>query len=157
MAKSPKTLVDRDLIKELSQLLDETGLTEIEIEQDGARIRVARGSIASAAPAAAVAPLHTVATPVASASIETPAAIDPAKHPGLVVSPMVGTAYVAPEPGAKPFIEIGSKVKTGDTLLIIEAMKTMNQIPAPRAGTVTQILIEDGQPVEFGEPLVIIE
>jgi acetyl-CoA carboxylase biotin carboxyl carrier protein len=155
MAKTPKTLVDRDLIKELSQLLDETGLTEIEIEQDGARIRVARGAFASAAPAVAVAPLHTMATPVGG---EAPAAaFDPAKHPGVVISPMVGTAYVAPEPGAKPFIEIGSTVKAGDTLLIIEAMKTMNQIPAPRAGTVIQILFEDGQPVEFGEPLVIIE
>jgi acetyl-CoA carboxylase biotin carboxyl carrier protein len=157
MAKTPKTLVDRELIKELSQLLDETGLTEIEIEQDGARVRVARGNIAGT-PAVAVAPLHTLATPVAPAGIETAAApIDPAKHPGLVVSPMVGTAYVAPEPGAKPFIEVGTKVKAGETLLIIEAMKTMNQIPAPRAGTVIQILFEDGQPVEFGEPLVIIE
>ena len=87
----------------------------------------------------------------------SPAPLDPAKHPGVVISPMVGTAYGSPEPGAKPFIEIGSQVKAGDTLLIIEAMKTMNQIPAPRAGTVIQILFEDGQPVEFGEPLVIIE
>jgi acetyl-CoA carboxylase biotin carboxyl carrier protein len=88
----------------------------------------------------------------------TPAAIaDMAKHPGVVPSPMVGTAYWSPEPGAKPFIEVGSKVSAGQTLLIIEAMKTMNQIPSPRAGTVTQILVEDGQPVEFGEPLVIIE
>jgi acetyl-CoA carboxylase biotin carboxyl carrier protein len=157
MAKTPKTLVDRALIVELSELLNETGLTEIEIEQDGARIRVARGTLASAAPAVAVAPLHTVATPVAAGALEAPAAIDPAKHPGLVVSPMVGTAYIAAEPGAKPFIDIGAKVKAGDTLLIIEAMKTMNQIPAPRAGTVIQILFEDGQPVEFGEPLVIIE
>ena len=85
------------------------------------------------------------------------APLDPAKHPGVVNSPMVGTAYAAPEPGAKPFIEIGTQVKAGDTLLVVEAMKTMNQIPAPRAGTVTQILFEDGQPVEFGEPLVIIE
>jgi acetyl-CoA carboxylase biotin carboxyl carrier protein len=84
-------------------------------------------------------------------------AIDPAKHPGVVTSPMVGTAYAAPEPGARPFVEVGSRVRTGDTLLIIEAMKTMNQIPSPRAGTVIQILIEDGQPVEFGEPLMIIE
>ena len=82
---------------------------------------------------------------------------DLAKHPGVVPSPMVGTAYWSPEPGAKPFIEVGSKVSAGQTLLIIEAMKTMNQIPSPRAGTVTQILVEDGQPVEFGEPLVIIE
>jgi acetyl-CoA carboxylase biotin carboxyl carrier protein len=156
MAKTPKTLVDRALIVELSELLNETGLTEIEIEQDGTRIRVARGSIATAAPAVAVAPLHTVATPVGAADAPA-AAIDPAKHPGLVVSPMVGTAYMAPEPGAKPFIEVGAKVKAGDTLLIVEAMKTMNQIPAPRGGTVIQILFEDGQPVEFGEPLVIIE
>ncbi|MDI1344354.1 MAG: acetyl-CoA carboxylase, biotin carboxyl carrier protein, partial [Pseudolabrys sp.] len=83
--------------------------------------------------------------------------MDPAKHPGVVTSPMVGTAYGAAEPGAKPFVEVGSTVKAGDTLLIIEAMKTMNQIPAPRGGTVTQVLFEDGQPVEFGEPLVIIE
>ena len=85
------------------------------------------------------------------------ASLDPAKHPGVVNSPMVGTAYAAAEPGAKPFIEIGTKVKAGDTLLIVEAMKTMNQIPAPRGGTVIQILFDDGQPVEFGEPLVIIE
>jgi acetyl-CoA carboxylase biotin carboxyl carrier protein len=156
MAKTPKTLVDRELIKELSELLNETGLTEIEIEQDGARIRVARGAIASAAPAVAVAPLHTLAQPVGTDPAAS-APIDLAKHPGLVVSPMVGTAYIAPEPGAKPFIDVGAKVKAGDTLLIVEAMKTMNQIPAPRAGTVIQILFEDGQPIEFGEPLVIIE
>ena len=100
-------------------------------------------------PIPAVAPAPAVAIPLE--------AVDPAKHPGVVTSPMVGTAYRAPEPGAKPFVDIGSKVKAGDTLLIIEAMKTMNQIPAPRAGTVTQILFEDGQPVEFGEPLMIIE
>jgi acetyl-CoA carboxylase biotin carboxyl carrier protein len=114
------------------------------------RVRVARNvSIAAAVPSA---PLHATASPAAAA----PAA-DIAKHPGVVPSPMVGTAYWASEPGAKPFVDVGSKVKVGDTLLIIEAMKTMNQIPSPRAGTVTQILIEDGQPVEFGEPLIIIE
>jgi len=154
MAKTPKTLVDRDLIQELSKLLDETGLTEIEIEQEGTRIRVARGGIAPAAtvmvPAKAAAVTQTVGESAA-------APLDPAKHPGVVNSPMVGTAYAAPEPGAKPFIEVGSKVKAGDTLLIVEAMKTMNQIPAPRGGTVIQILFDDGQPVEFGEPLVIIE
>ena len=155
MAKTPKNLIDRDLIRELSALLDETGLSEIEIEQDGARVRVARGTIAT--PAVAVAPLHTIATPAQAAAVDATAPIDPTKHPGLVVSPMVGTAYAAPEPGAKPFIEVGTKVSAGQTLLIIEAMKTMNQIPSPRAGTVTQILVEDGQPVEFGEPLVIIE
>mgnify|MGYP001546214297 CR=1 FL=1 len=155
MAKSPKPpLVDHALIHELTKLLDETGLTEIEIEQDGQRVRVARGAVAAAAPAVPRAAVSPPPQPVAE-SISAP--IDPAKHPGAVSSPMVGTAYGAPEPGAKPFIEIGSHVKAGDTLLIIEAMKTMNQIPAPRAGTVTQILFEDGQPVEFGEPLVIIE
>jgi len=155
MAKTPKTLVDRELIQELSKLLDETGLTEIEIEQEGMRVRVARGAVAATV---AAAPVPAVMTPVPQPAAEAPAApLDLSKHPGVVGSPMVGTAYAAAEPGAKPFIEIGSQVKVGDTLLIIEAMKTMNQIPAPRAGTVIQILFEDGQPVEFGEPLVIIE
>ncbi|HEY2754869.1 MAG TPA: acetyl-CoA carboxylase biotin carboxyl carrier protein [Pseudolabrys sp.] len=153
MAKSPKNLVDRELIQELSKLLDETGLTEIEIEQDGQRIRVARGVVAVAAPARAAA-TTSVPQPVGESAS---APLDPAKHPGVVTSPMVGTAYAAAEPGAKPFVEVGSKVKVGETLMIVEAMKTMNQIPAPRAGTVIQILFEDGQPVEFGEPLVIIE
>ena len=153
MAKMPKApIVDRELIHELTKLLDETGLTEIEIEQDGQRVRVARGAVAPApAPRAAPAAIPQPLTE----SISKP--IDPAKHPGAIVSPMVGTAYGSPEPGAKPFIEVGTRVKAGETLLIIEAMKTMNQIPAPRAGTVIQILFEDGQPVEFGEPLVIIE
>jgi len=153
MAKPTKTIVDRELIQELTKLLDETGLTEIEIEQDGKRVRVARSMTAAAAAPAVrleVAQPQPLAEPAA-------AALDLSKHPGVVISPMVGTAYGAPEPGARPFIDIGSKVKSGDTLLIIEAMKTMNQIPAPRAGTVIQILFEDGQPVEFGEPLVIIE
>jgi acetyl-CoA carboxylase biotin carboxyl carrier protein len=146
---------DGALIRELALLLDETSLTEIEIERAGLRVRVARNvSIAASVPAAASV-AASMATPApASAS---PAAADFSKHPGAVPSPMVGTAYWAPEPGAKPFIEVGSKVSAGQTLLIIEAMKTMNQIPSPRAGTVTQILVEDGQPVEFGEPLVIIE
>jgi acetyl-CoA carboxylase biotin carboxyl carrier protein len=153
MAKAPKNpVVDRELILELTKLLEETGLTEIEIEQDGQRVRVARGGVAPSAQAAAPRAPAPVAQPMPA---EVP--LDPAKHPGVVISPMVGTAYGGPEPGAKPFIEIGSPVKIGDTLLIIEAMKTMNQIPAPRAGTVMQILFEDGQPVEFGEPLVIIE
>ena len=155
MAKSPKTtpLVDHKLIHELTRLLDETGLTEIEIERNGQRVRVARGAVAAAPAPVRVASQH--APQPITESVAAP--LDPAKHPGVVISPMVGTAYVSPEPGAKPFIEIGSKVKTGETLLIIEAMKTMNQIPAPHGGTVIQILFEDGQPVEFGEPLVIIE
>jgi acetyl-CoA carboxylase biotin carboxyl carrier protein len=152
MAKSPKApIVDRDLIRELTKLLEETGLTEIEIEQDGQRVRVARNGAPASVGPRAPAPAPQVVTQ----SVAAP--LDPAKHPGVVNSPMVGTAYAAPEPGAKPFIEIGSRVKAGDTLLVVEAMKTMNQIPAPRAGTVMQVLFEDGQPVEFGEPLVIIE
>lgn len=144
---------DSALIRELALLLDETNLTEIEIERAGLRVRVARNISV-----AATVPTQLAAIPVAAtAAVAAPAPADLAKHPGAVPSPMVGTAYWAPEPGAKPFIEVGSKVSAGQTLLIIEAMKTMNQIPSPRAGTVTQILVEDGQPVEFGEPLVIIE
>jgi acetyl-CoA carboxylase biotin carboxyl carrier protein len=144
---------DSALIRELALLLDETSLTEIEIERAGLRVRVARNiSIAASMPAN----FQPAASMPAAAAAPVDAA-DVAKHPGVVPSPMVGTAYWASEPGAKPFIEVGSKVSVGQTLLIIEAMKTMNQIPSPRAGTVTQILVEDGQPVEFGEPLVIIE
>ncbi len=145
--------VDHNLIRELAKLLDETGLTEIEYERDGVSIRVARQPAAVAAPrprapdVAASEPVMPVATP----------GTDLAQHPGMVASPMVGTAYLAPAPGARPFVEVGSQVKAGETLIIIEAMKTMNQIPAPRSGTVIQILVEDGQPVEYGEPLMIIE
>jgi acetyl-CoA carboxylase biotin carboxyl carrier protein len=151
----PKAPVDHDLIRELARLLDETGLTEIEIEQEGWRVRVGRNAPAmlASAPQAHVPPPPITAP--APAALEVP--FDPAKHPGVVASPMVGTAYLAPEPGGMPFVDIGSMVKAGDTLLIIEAMKTMNSIPAPRAGKVVQILIEDGRPVEFAEPLMIIE
>ena len=150
-AEKKFTSSDSALIRELALLLDETSLTEIEIERAGLRLRVARNvSIAASMPAN-----HQPAAPAPAAAPVVVA--DVTKHPGAVPSPMVGTAYLASEPGAKPFIEIGSKVAVGQTLLIIEAMKTMNQIPSTRAGTVTQILIEDGQPVEFGEPLVIIE
>ena len=156
MARQPddKTLPefksgDGALIRELAFLLDETSLTEIEIERAGLRVRVARNvTIAASLP-------QNVQPPAPAPAATAPAEV--AQHPGLVPSPMVGTAYWASEPGAKPFIEVGAKVAVGQTLLIIEAMKTMNQIPAPRAGTVIQILIEDGRPVEFGEPLMIIE
>jgi acetyl-CoA carboxylase biotin carboxyl carrier protein len=144
---SGATSDDSTLIRELASLLDETNLTEIEIERAGLRVRVARNVTVAAAMPAAIAP----------AGVPAAAAADVATHPGVVPSPMVGTVYWASEPGAKPFVEIGTRVGVGQTLLIIEAMKTMNQIPSPRAGTVTQILVEDGQPVEFGEPLVIIE
>ena len=149
---SPGTpAIDHDAIRELAKLLDETGLTEIAVERAGVSIRVARHSggarprgTESAAP---------IGPPVAA----TPLPVDPAQHPGVVASPMVGTAYLAPEPGARPFVEVGTMVKPGEPLMIIEAMKTMNQIPAPRPGTVIQILVEDGQPVEYGQPLMIIE
>ncbi len=154
MAKETKdkTSIEQEAIRELAQLLNETGLSEIEIEKAGLRIRVARtltmvGTAVSAGPA----PVGAGAVPALAP------ANDPASHPGAVKSPMVGTAYRAPEPGSASFIEIGSRVSQGQTLLIIEAMKTMNHIPAPKAGTVTQILFENGQPVEFGEPLVVIE
>ena len=147
------TSSDSALIRELALLLDETSLTEIEIERAGLRLRVARNVSMTASMPASYLPAASAPAP-AAASV---AVADVAKHPGAVPSPMVGTAYLASEPGAKPFIEVGSKVAVGQTLLIIEAMKTMNQIPSTRAGTVTQILVEDGQPVEFGEPLVIIE
>ena len=136
---------DQALIRDLAGLLEETGLTEIEIEREGMRVRVAR-TVSVAAPAYAA---H--AAPPAAQSA------DPGKHPGAVPSPMVGTAYLAAEPGSAPFVEIGTRVAQGQTILIIEAMKTMNHIPAPKAGVVTAILVGNGQPVEFGEPLAIIE
>jgi acetyl-CoA carboxylase biotin carboxyl carrier protein len=148
-AQSPA--VDHDVIRDLAKLLDETGLTEIEFERDGVSIRVARHSAAPGGRTrGAEAPLTAPAAATASPA-------DPMQHPGLVASPMVGTAYLGAAPGARPFVDVGSPVKAGDTLIIIEAMKTMNQIPAPRAGTVVQVLVEDGQPVEYGEPLLIIE
>lgn len=151
-----KPTIDQTLIRELAELLKETDLTEIEVEQEGMRLRIARHGTPTtyvapvAAPVAAAAPAVAVPTTAAAPA-------DPLQHPGVVKSPMVGTAYLAPEPGAKPFIEVGDKVTVGQTLLIVEAMKTMNQIPAPHAGTVTQILVADGRPVEYGEPLVIVE
>ena len=149
---------EQDLIRELAKLIDETGLSEIEVEREGVRVRVARHSVTQVVAGAAphVPPIPAVAPAPAITSAPLGAA-DPAKHPGVVTSPMVGTAYRSSEPTAKPFVDIGSTIKAGDPLLIVEAMKTMNQIPAPRGGTVTQILFEDGQPVEYGEPLMIIE
>jgi acetyl-CoA carboxylase biotin carboxyl carrier protein len=152
---------DKDVIRELAALLEETGLTEIEVEHEGKRIRVARGVNLTTT-------LTTTSDVPSSLPPEPRENTRPAKrpatqaeefivHPGTVTSPMVGTAYRSPEPGAPPFVEIGSRVAAGQTLLIIEAMKTMNQIPSPRAGTVIAILVEDGQPVEYGEPLAVIE
>jgi acetyl-CoA carboxylase biotin carboxyl carrier protein len=145
-----KSIVDQELIRQLAELLNQTGLTEIEVEQDNTRVRIARNlTIAAAAPVAAA-----PAEPQRPAE-ERPA--EPRTHAGMVTSPMVGTAYLAPEPGARPFVDVGDRVTEGQTVLIIEAMKTMNQIPAPRAGTIKEILVDDAQPVEFGEPLMIIE
>ena len=152
-SKSGKSL-DRELIRELAELLTETGLSEIEIEQPDLRIRVARNTMQSggAQPVVAAAPI----VPTASAGVNTAPAGE-ATHPGAVPSPMVGTVYLSPEPGADPFIKVGEQITEGQTLMIVEAMKTMNHIPAPRSGKITSILIEDQQPVEFGEPLLIIE
>ena len=156
MAKDAKGKegADQALIRDLAELLQETGLSEIEIEREGVRVRVARQARIEAVPMAinAAPPERPAAPAPAKAPPE-----DPSKHPGVVPSPMVGTAYLAPEPGAAPFVSVGARVAQGQTLLIIEAMKTMNHIPAPKAGVVSAILVGNGQPVEFGEPLAIIE
>ena len=148
---------DSALIRELALLLDETSLTEIEIERAGLRVRVARNISVAASLPQAYAPAMVGGSAPAAAMPVAAVVTDLAKHPGAVPSPMVGTAYWSPEPGAKPFVEVGTKVSAGQTLLIIEAMKTMNQIPSPRSGVVKAIMVEDGQPVEYGEPLLIIE
>ncbi len=155
--KSSKPPIDTDLVKEIAKLLSDSDLTEIEVQHDDLRIRVVR---APAPVTLAPAPLAAApALAAASAAVAAPAAAadDPAKHPGVVSSPMVGTAYLAAEPGSAPFIDVGSVVREGQTVLIVEAMKTMNTIPAPRSGTVTRILVGNAQPVEYGEPLLIIE
>ena len=149
--KKAAAAYDEATIRGLAKLLDETGLTEIEIERGGERIRIGRAARVTQGVAAPPLP-HSAPAPMVPISSN-----DPAKHPGVVPSPMVGTAYLSPSPGERPFVDVGQAVKAGETLLIIEAMKTMNQIPAPRSGTVTQILVDDGQPVEFGEPMMIIE
>jgi acetyl-CoA carboxylase biotin carboxyl carrier protein len=158
--QGPKTgSAESQMIRELAELLNDTGLTEIEIEKSGLKIRVAKNISITAVPPQAYATAAAPAAPAAPAAEakQAPLSNDLSKHPGAVKSPMVGTAYRSPEPGAPTFCEVGSKVNQGDTLLIIEAMKTMNQIPAPRAGTVKAILVENAQPVEYGEPLIIIE
>ena len=141
-----------EIVRTLAAILTETGLTEIEIEGKEGRIRVAR----SPAPvtASVAAPVAAVAAPAPAAA---PAAVDEAGHPGAVNSPMVGIAYLAPEPGAAPFVTAGQSVTAGQTLMLIEAMKTFNQIKAPRSGTVTRVLVVPGAPVEFGQPLMILE
>ncbi len=152
-AGDKKPIPQADTIRGLAELLEETGLSEIEIEDKALRIRVARGG----------APAPVAYAPAAQAGGPAPASASASNlssdvtHPGAVTSPMVGTAYRSAEPGGRPYVDVGDMVRQGDTLLIVEAMKTMNQIPAPRAGKITAILVEDAQPVEYGEPLLIIE
>lgn len=146
--------MDTEFIRKLAKLLDETNLGEIEMAEGDRRIRVVRPSAAAAPMAMAAAPVQHAAAPSAPAA---PVASDVAKHPGAVKSPMVGTAYLAPEPGKPVFVNIGDKVTAGQTLLIIEAMKTFNPIKAAKAGTLAQVLVDNGQPVEFGQPLMIVE
>ena len=152
-----KAGIDAAAIRELAELLTETGLTEVEVEQGGMRLRVSRqvAPVVAHAPAAA-APVAIAAAPAASAAAEPMIAKREGPHPGAVTSPMVGTVYISPQPGAAPFVKVGDQVKEGDTLLIVEAMKTMNPIVAPRAGTVSEICVTDTQPVEFGQTLLIV-
>jgi acetyl-CoA carboxylase biotin carboxyl carrier protein len=148
--------IDKDIIRELAEIMSDTGLGEIEVESGNNRLRVSRGSTAAVAVQAAPA---AVAAPAAPAAIVEAAssASDGDNHPGAVKSPMVGTAYLSPEPGADVFVKAGDTVSQGQTLLIVEAMKTMNPIAAPKGGKVVKVLVEDSMPVEFGQPLVIIE
>ena len=145
--------IDPEAIRKLAELMTETGLSEIELAEGDRRVRVSRAMAAAASSA-----VHYAAPADSAPAAAAPAAaVSPASHPGAVISPMVGTAYLQAEPGAPAFAGVGSQVKVGDTLLIIEAMKVMNPIKASKGGTVTQVLISDGQPVEYGEPLMIIE
>ena len=148
-SKNDSPGIDAKAIRTLSDLLTETGLTEIEIEHNGARIRVAR---AGAIAAIASQPVMAAPAPVVAA----PAIVSSGPHPGAVTSPMVGTVYASSEPGRPPFVKVGQQVKEGETLFIVEAMKTMNPIPAPRSGTVKEICVENGSPVEFGQTLLIL-
>jgi acetyl-CoA carboxylase biotin carboxyl carrier protein len=162
-AEKPASAIDTDLIKAIANLLSETNVGEIEVKKGDLKVRVSRfGGMPMAAPAVHVAPSPSAAPsplpiPAAVRGDKPPSAGDAAAHPGAVKSPMVGTAYRKPNPDAKNFVEVGSKVKAGDKLLLIEAMKTFNDIVAPKAGTVTTITIDDGQPVEFGQTLFVIE
>lgn len=152
---SKNSVIDKEIIRDLADILNDTDLTDIEVEHGDLRIRVSRKVTVQAAATVLPAAAPAVAAPVAAAAPAEATKADVSKN--AVPSPMVGTAYLAPAPGARNFIEVGTQVKEGQTLLIIEAMKTMNQIASPRSGTVKAILVEDAQPVEFGEPLVVIE
>jgi len=149
--------IDQALIRDLANILNETDLTEIEVEQDDMRIRVSRAGTPQYVQAPIAAPAYAAPAAVAATAAVAAAPVDARNNKNAVTAPMVGTAYLSPAPGARAFIEVGATVKEGQTILIIEAMKTMNQIPAPRSGKVTEILVQDSSPVEYGEPLVIIE
>jgi len=153
--------IDADAIRQLAELLEETGLTEIEVAEGEKMLRVNKGGLVAPAGAAHAVPNVQSLMPSDPTIPQVPSMTPPsqvaANHPGAVTSPMVGTAYMAPEPSAPNFISKGANVKEGETLLIIEAMKVMNPIKAPKSGTITQILVDNGQPVEFGEVLVVIE
>jgi len=161
MAKAPKNTASDDtaLVKALADILDDAGLAELEYETADLSVRLSR--VSGAAPVAPVAAVATPAAPAPAPAAAAPApaaeSADAASHPGAVTSPMVGTVYVAPEPDAPSFVSVGDAVKKGQTILIVEAMKVMNPITAPADGKVTQILVQNGQPVEFGETLVVIE
>jgi acetyl-CoA carboxylase biotin carboxyl carrier protein len=161
MAKAPKAPAGADtaLVKALADILDDAGLAELEYETEAVTVRLSRisGNLAPAAPVAPVIAPAAPASEAAPAATTAATSADAAAHPGAVTSPMVGTAYTAPEPGADAFIEVGTVVKKGQTLLIVEAMKVMNPITAPKDGTISQIFVQNAQPVEFGEALVIIE
>ena len=144
--------IDPDTIRALAAVLAETGLTEIEIAEKDSRIRLVRGGVSAAAPAMAVAAAPPIAVTPLTSSV-----LDLASHPGAVTSPMVGVAYLSPEPGSPPFVTVGQPVTAGQTLLLIEAMKTFNQIKAPKAGTVTAVLVQNSSPVEYGEVLLTLE
>lgn len=161
MASSPKAPadpIDARLVRKLADILTETGLTEIEVEHNDLKIRVAK--TLTAAPVQYAAAPAPVAAPIAAPAVaagEAPAAAEPQRKGDVVNSPMVGTVYLQPEPGAPSFVKVGDTVTAGQTLMIVEAMKTMNPIPAPRGGKITEIIVQDAQPVEFGEPLIVIE
>lgn len=152
-----KPSIDQDLIRDLANILNDTDLTEIEVEQDDLRVRVSRAGTPQMVHAPVAQAQAPVAQPAAAQPAEAPAAAASKPSANAVTAPMVGTVYMSPAPGAKPFVEIGQSVKEGQTILIIEAMKTMNQIPAPRSGKVVDIMVGDADPVEYGEPMIVIE
>jgi acetyl-CoA carboxylase biotin carboxyl carrier protein len=156
-AKPPAESIDARLVRKMADILTETGLSEIEVEREVLRIRVAKTLTAATVHMAAPAPVYAAAPAAVASSDPRAAATDAPERGEVVKSPMVGTVYLRPQPEAEPFIKVGDSVEAGATLLIVEAMKTMNPIPAPRSGRIIEVLVGDAQPVEFGEPLVVIE